>query len=115
MVPDVTLILLSAFYNSDNFCILPYQKELVESRNLEREKLKEDYSLLESSDFQVEASVNCPRSTVPGQLNERSVHRSTVVYCCGSITSISTLATPLPIIPSTFAAPADKSMSRSPT
>ena len=23
MVPDVTLILLSAFYNSDNFCIVP--------------------------------------------------------------------------------------------
>ncbi|WP_293333492.1 hypothetical protein [Microcoleus sp. CAWBG58] len=54
----------------------PYQKELVESPNPEREKLKSDYSLLQSSDFWVEvvlklSTVNCQLSTVERQLDCR--------------------------------------------
>ncbi|MCC3440906.1 MAG: hypothetical protein JGK01_03625 [Microcoleus sp. PH2017_03_ELD_O_A] len=51
-------------------CVIEfYKKELVESRNPEREKLKSGYSLLQYSDFSVEAAlklstVNCQLSTV---------------------------------------------------
>ena len=82
-VQDVIFILLSAFYTSDNLFILPYQKELVESLHPCREKLKEDYSLLESSSFQVEVAVNpslsklstanCQLSTVNCQLSTVNV------------------------------------------
>ncbi|MCC3432153.1 MAG: hypothetical protein JGK01_15185 [Microcoleus sp. PH2017_03_ELD_O_A] len=46
-----------------------YQKELVESPKPAREKLKSDYSLLQSSDLRVEvalklSTVNCQLSTV---------------------------------------------------
>ncbi|WP_293158007.1 MULTISPECIES: hypothetical protein [unclassified Microcoleus] len=49
--------------------ITDYQKELVESPNADREKLKSDYSLLQSSDLRVEfplklSTVNCQLSTV---------------------------------------------------
>ncbi|MCC3433242.1 MAG: hypothetical protein JGK08_25675 [Microcoleus sp. PH2017_04_SCI_O_A] len=60
-------------------------------------------------------AVNCQLSTVNCQLSTVNCQLSTVVYFFGSITWISTLATPLLIIPSTLAAPADKSISRSPT
>ncbi|TAF92522.1 MAG: hypothetical protein EAZ49_01780 [Oscillatoriales cyanobacterium] len=42
------------------------QKELVESRNPCREKLKSDYSLLESSDFQVDVAL-IPSTALGGQ------------------------------------------------
>ncbi|WP_293152750.1 MULTISPECIES: hypothetical protein [unclassified Microcoleus] len=43
-----------------------YQKELVESRNPDREKFKSDYLLVQSSSFlcQVLSTVNCQLSTV---------------------------------------------------
>ncbi|TAH17718.1 MAG: hypothetical protein EAZ10_17885 [Oscillatoriales cyanobacterium] len=54
------LLQISGWRESRNY----YQKELVESRNPDREKLKSDYSLLQSSDLRVEvalklSTVNC--------------------------------------------------------
>ncbi|WP_293153016.1 MULTISPECIES: hypothetical protein [unclassified Microcoleus] len=46
-----------------------YQKKLVESPNPEREKLKSDYSLLDSSDLMVEFDLRCQLSTVNCQLS----------------------------------------------
>ncbi|TAE68100.1 MAG: hypothetical protein EAZ25_17350 [Oscillatoriales cyanobacterium] len=42
---------------SQNIKLPTYQKELVESRNPDREKLKSDYSLLQSSDLRVEVAL----------------------------------------------------------
>ncbi|MCC3508159.1 MAG: hypothetical protein JGK29_03145 [Microcoleus sp. PH2017_17_BER_D_A] len=42
-----------------------------------REKLKEDYSLLQSSSFQVEVALNCQLSTVNCQLSTANCQLST--------------------------------------
>jgi hypothetical protein len=46
-----------------------YHKELVESPKPDREKLKSDYSLLQSSDFQLEVAITGQLSTVNCQLS----------------------------------------------
>ncbi|TAE08261.1 MAG: hypothetical protein EAZ94_25875 [Oscillatoriales cyanobacterium] len=62
------LLQISGWRESRNY----YQKELVESRNPDREKLKSDYSLLQSSDLRVEVALKL--STVNCQLYTKSAN-----------------------------------------